>query len=142
MISGTGGIRCEKATSACMQLVSNHKDTPVYHLEGGILAYLDEIPQESSLFDGECYVFDQRIAVTHGLHPSTTYTSSCYACRHPLSTQDLKREDYLKGLQCRYCVDELTEKQKERFESRQRQIELASQRGEVHIYDPKELVAT
>jgi UPF0176 protein len=134
----TGGIRCEKATSAALQLVP--KDVPVYHLAGGILAYLDNVPKESSLFDGECYVFDQRIAVTHGLAPSAHYNTSCYACRHPLSAEDVKRDDYVKGLHCRWCMDQLTEKQKERFNSRQRQIELAAKKGLAHMHDPKEIL--
>jgi UPF0176 protein len=119
----TGGIRCEKATSACLQLLSN--DIPVYHLEGGILAYLNDIPPEQSLFDGDCYVFDQRIAVTYGLQPSIKYQESCHGCRHPLSAEDLKRKDCVEGVSCRYCTDELTEKKLERCMARQRQIELA-----------------
>ena len=139
-ISGTGGIRCEKATSACLQLVP--KDIPVYHLEGGILAYLDTIPPEQSLFDGECYVFDQRIAVTYGLKASQRYKTSCHACRHPLSEDDTHREDFVEGLSCRWCVGKLTEQQKARFEARQRQIELARKKGQVHIFDPKEMVVS
>jgi UPF0176 protein len=119
----TGGIRCEKATSACLQLVP--KDVPVYHLEGGILAYLNDIPPEDSLFDGDCYVFDQRVAVTYGLKPSTTYQQSCHGCRHPLSTEDVKRDDFVQGVSCRYCTNLLTERKQERYIARQRQIELA-----------------
>jgi UPF0176 protein len=137
-LEGTGGIRCEKATGACLQLVP--KDVPVYHLEGGILAYLDTIPPEKSLFDGDCYVFDQRIAVTHGLIPSTKWKDSCKACRHPLSTEAMQRDEFIEGLSCQYCAGHLTDKQRERFEARQLQIELARQRGEVHIHDPKEMV--
>ena len=133
---GTGGIRCEKATSAALQLVP--QNVPVYHLDGGILAYLDSIPKDESLFEGECYVFDQRIAVTHGLRPSTQYKDSCHACRHPLSVQDIQRPDFVKGMSCRHCIGSLTEKQKIRFASRQHQIELASALGKVHIHDPKE----
>lgn len=119
----TGGIRCEKATSACLQLVP--KDVSVCHLEGGILAYLDDIPPEQSLFDGDCYVFDQRIAVTHGLKQSTTYQQSCHGCRHPLSNDDVKRNDFVEGVSCRYCTETLTERKQERYVARQRQIELA-----------------
>lgn len=121
----TGGIRCEKATSACLQLVP--KDVPVYHLEGGILAYLNDIPREESLFDGDCYVFDQRVAVTYGLQPSSNYQQSCHGCRHPLSIDDLKRDDFVEGVSCRYCTDHLNEKNQERYLARQRQIELAMQ---------------
>jgi UPF0176 protein len=119
----TGGIRCEKATSACLQLLP--KDVPVYHLEGGILAYLNDVPKDQSLFEGDCYVFDQRIAVTHGLQPSIKYQQSCHGCRHPLSEEDLKRDDFVEGVSCRNCTDQLTEKKQERYTARQRQIELA-----------------
>jgi UPF0176 protein len=134
----TGGIRCEKATSLVMtsELFPN---TPVYHLEGGILAYLDKVKLEDSLFDGECYVFDQRTAVTHGLKPSERYVS-CFACRSPLCIEDLQRDDFVEGISCRYCIDELTEKRRERLEGRQRQVQLASmgETSKPHLYDPKE----
>jgi len=132
----TGGIRCEKATNACLQLVP--KGVPVYHLEGGILAYLNDISPEESLFDGDCYVFDQRVAVTYGLQPSSNFKKSCHGCRHPLSEEDLHRDDYVEGISCRYCTGKLTEKQQERFSQRQRQIELALKEGRKHIHDPKE----
>lgn len=115
------------------------KDVPVYHLEGGILAYLDSVQPEESLFDGECYVFDQRVAVTYGMKPSATYSTSCRACRRPLSNADLERDDYMEGVSCRWCADKLTDKQKERFAQRQRQVELARKTGKVHIHDPKEM---
>jgi UPF0176 protein len=132
----TGGIRCEKATVITSELFPN---TEVYHLEGGILAYLDKVQPEDSLFDGECYVFDQRTAVTHGLKPSERYTS-CFACRSPLGVEDLQRDDFVEGISCRYCLNELTEKRRERLEGRQRQIQLASMDGtsKPHIYDSKE----
>jgi UPF0176 protein len=132
----TGGIRCEKSTGVCKRLVP--ENVPVYHLEGGILAYLNDVPQEKSMFDGECYVFDKRIAVGHKLKPSEKFSRSCYACRHPLSTEDVERDDFMEGLHCRWCVGSLSEKQKIRFEARQNQIKLAKERGEVHIRDPKE----
>jgi len=132
----TGGIRCEKATNVAMQLIPN--DIPVYHLEGGILAYLDEISEEESMFDGECYVFDQRVAVTYKNRPSTTFRQKCYACRHPLSNKDLEREDFKHGVSCKYCVGQLTHKQVERFAQRQRQMELALKEGRQHIHDSKE----
>ena len=136
---GTGGIRCEKATNAAMQLIP--KDIPVYHLEGGILAYLDEVSETESMFDGDCYVFDQRVAVTYKNKPSTTFRQKCHACRHPLSNQDLERQDYKHGVHCRYCVGTLTGKQEERFAQRQKQIQLALEKGQKHIHDPKELEA-
>jgi UPF0176 protein len=132
----TGGIRCEKATS--LALISEvFPDIPIYHLEGGILGYLDQVPHEQSLFEGECYVFDKRVAVTHGLHPSKRY-AQCHACRNPLTWEDKEREDYEEGLQCRYCATKITDKQRERFRDRQIQIELANKLGTPHMYDPKE----
>lgn len=133
----TGGIRCEKATNSCLNMVP--EDVSVYHLEGGILAYLDSVKPDDSLYDGECYVFDQRVAVTYGLEPSKRYFSSCHACRHPLSVEDMERDDFVNGLSCRWCVDKLTDKQMERFSQRQRQIEIATKNGQLHIHDPKEL---
>jgi predicted sulfurtransferase len=161
--TGTGGIRCEKATSACLQLLkdtaaattatttsdtdgtsnsSSSSSTPpptlptVYHLEGGILNYLDTIPPMESKFNGECYVFDQRIAVTYGLQPSSRFTSMCFACRHPLSVEeDLQPETgFVQGLSCRYCAPSLTDQQKERFANRQRQIELGNHEVLVQNY--------
>ena len=96
----------------------------VYHLEGGILAYLDNIKPSESKYDGECYVFDQRVAVTYGCQPSTKYKQSCHACRHPLSIDEMDPLCfYVEGLSCKYCYHTLTDKQKERFGMRQKQIE-------------------
>ena len=133
----TGGIRCEKATNACQKLVPS--DVEVFHLEGGILNYLDSVPPEDSLFDGECYVFDQRVAVTYGNQPSTKFTESCKACRHPLSKVDMEGEEYVEGLACRWCAERQTEKQKERFASRQRQVQLARERGVEDFFDPQQM---
>jgi UPF0176 protein len=133
----TGGIRCEKATNVCLKMVPQGSE--VFHLEGGILNYLDSIKPEESLYKGECYVFDQRVAVTYGLKPSEIFSRSCHACRHPLSIEDLKRDDFIEGLSCRWCVDKLSEKQRERFAQRQKQILLARQKGIPHIHDPKEI---
>lgn len=123
-----------------MQLIPN--DVPVYHLEGGILAYLDEVSEEQSMFDGDCYVFDQRVAVTYKNRPSTIFRQKCHACRHPLSNQDLERDDYKHGFSCRYCAGQLTLKQEERFAQRQQQMELALKEGRQHIHDPKEQSTT
>jgi len=132
----TGGIRCEKATS--LALASEvFQDTPIYHLEGGILAYLDQVPEQESQFEGECYVFDQRVAVTHGLLPTTKYTQ-CHACRNPLLWEDLQRDDYEEGMSCRYCINDITDKKRKRFSDRQKQIELSEKLGTPHLYDPKE----
>ena len=133
----TGGIRCEKATSLALTSKA-FPGIPVYHLEGGILAYLDQVPQQESLFEGECYVFDQRVAVTHGLLPSTRYTQ-CHACRNPLLWEDKERDDYEEGMSCRYCIDIMTDKKRKRFAERQKQIDLSEKLGTPHLYDPKEL---
>ena len=145
----TGGIRCEKATNAALQLVQEYQkqnnngtdssvvELQVYHLEGGILAYLDEIPPEMSLFDGDCYVFDQRVAVTYGLEPSTTFNRSCYACRYPLSQEDVDSEYYEEGVSCPHCHFHLTDKQRERAAQRHRQVQQALKSGQKHMFDSK-----
>merc|ERR1712094_67916 len=101
---------------------------------GGILRYLDEFQdkQNESLFVGDCYVFDQRVAVSYGNKPSTTFLEKCHACRHPLSCNDVKREDFVKGISCKYCVGKLTKLQRERFAQREKQIELALNNGKKH----------
>jgi UPF0176 protein len=133
----TGGIRCEKATNICQKLVP--KDVPVYHLEGGILAYLDLVKPEESMFEGDCYVFDQRIAVTYGNKPSTRYVDSCKACRHPLSREQLEGKEYVEGLSCLWCYDKITDRQRERFAMRQRQVEIARERGVEEFFDPEQM---
>jgi UPF0176 protein len=136
----TGGIRCEKSTSYTIAANVFPKDIPVYHLDGGVLAYLDAHPDEKkSKWRGECFVFDQRVAVTHGLKPSSKY-NTCHACRRPISTDDMERPDYMKGVCCRYCKDVVTEKQLKRFEERQKQVELAEVKGSLHIHDPKDVL--
>ena len=123
----TGGIRCEKATS--LMLDKGFKD--VYHLEGGILKYLETIDKDKSLWEGECFVFDQRVAVTHGLNEGKY--DQCYACRHPLSPDEMKSSHYIKGISCPYCYNKLTNEKKSSVIERQKQIELAKLRGEDHI---------
>ena len=125
----TGGIRCEKATS--LMLERGFED--VYHLKGGILKYLENIPKEKSLWDGECFVFDQRVAVTHGLDEGQY--DQCYACRHPLSPNELKSENYIKGISCPYCFNKLTDKKKAGVTERQKQIMLSKIKGKNHIGD-------
>ncbi len=127
----TGGIRCEKSTA----YLKEQGFDEVYHLDGGILKYLEEVPQSQSLWQGECFVFDQRVAVKHGLEQGSY--DQCYACRMPLSQADLASEKYLQGLSCPHCHDSLTDEQKASFAERQKQIELAKQRGEQHIRDGK-----
>ena len=123
----TGGIRCEKATSYLL----DEGFEEVYHLKGGILKYLEHVPQEESLWDGECFVFDQRVSVKHGLEEGIY--DQCYACRHPLSPKELMSPLYQKGQSCLYCHDQLSEEKKAALQERQKQIELAKARGEVHI---------
>jgi len=127
----TGGIRCEKSTA----FLKEQGFDEVYHLDGGILKYLEEKPQENSLWQGECFVFDQRVAVKHGLEQGSY--DQCYACRMPLSTAEMASEHYVKGLSCPHCYDQTTDEQKAAFAERQRQVELAKQRGEKHIRDGK-----
>ena len=123
----TGGIRCEKATS--LMLEKGFKD--VYHLKGGILKYLETIDKDKSLWEGECFVFDQRVALTHGLNEGKY--DQCYACRHPLSPDEMNSSHYIEGISCPYCYNKLTNKKKTSVVERQKQIELAKLRGEDHI---------
>ena len=123
----TGGIRCEKATSLMLQKGFNE----VYHLQGGILKYLEKVPENDSLWSGECFVFDQRVAVKHGLIEGDY--DQCYACRHPLSPDEMKSNDFMKGISCPYCIDQLSIEKKHSLKERQHQIELARLRGELHI---------
>lgn len=123
----TGGIRCEKASA--YMLAQGFEE--VYHLEGGILKYLENIPAEESEWQGECFVFDQRVAVDHDLESGSYQT--CYACRHPLSATDLAALKYEEGICCPYCVDELTEEKRAPLAERQRQVELAEKRNTRHI---------
>jgi UPF0176 protein len=137
----TGGIRCEKATSLAIATQAFPSEIPIYHLEGGILAYLDEVPRKESLYIGECYVFDKRISVSHGLIPTTQFTQ-CHACRSPILWEDTERDDFKEGVSCRYCIDSITDKQRRRLEERQRQMELSEKLGTPHLYDPKEVQST
>jgi len=125
----TGGIRCEKATSLLLERGFKN----VYHLRGGILKYLEKIPKEDSLWEGECFVFDQRVAVTHGLNEGQY--DQCYACRHPLSPDELKSNKYIEGVSCPNCFNKLTNKKKAGVIERQKQITLSISRGENHIGD-------
>ncbi len=123
----TGGIRCEKSTNYLMgQGVED-----VYHLKGGILKYLEEVPQSESKWDGECFVFDARVSVGHGLTEGPH--SLCYACRRPITDADKLREDYEEGVSCYHCIDERDEADRDRFRERQKQIALAEKRGVVHV---------
>ncbi len=123
----TGGIRCEKST-AFMRLQGFDE---VYHLEGGILKYLEEVPPEQSLWQGECFVFDERVSVGHGLTPGPY--EPCRSCRWPLSPDDKASPLYVKGVSCPRCHDQRTPEEKVRLAERQRQVELAEARGERHV---------
>jgi UPF0176 protein len=123
----TGGIRCEKSTAYMKSLGYEN----VYHLEGGILKYLEEVPSNESLWQGECFVFDQRVSVGQGLKPGSY--DLCHACRHPITDEDKQSDRFVMGVSCPRCHDEHSAAQKKRFADRQRQIELAKQRNEQHI---------
>ena len=113
----TGGIRCEKATSYLIE----EGFSDVHHLEGGILKYLEDVSPEKSLWDGECFVFDQRVSLDHDLSPGSHMM--CHACGLPISPEDLKKPTYIKGLQCEACVNKYTDSDRARFAERQRQID-------------------
>jgi UPF0176 protein len=123
----TGGIRCEKSTA----LLRNRGFDEVYHLEGGILKYLEEIPEAQSLWQGQCFVFDERVSVGHGL--SVGPHGLCRACRQPLLAEHLDSSAYVPGVSCPRCIDQTTEEQKSSARERQRQWELARQRDEAHL---------
>jgi len=123
----TGGIRCEKSTAYLKEKGFDE----VYHLQGGILKYLEEVPQEESLWQGECFVFDNRVAVNHALEKGDY--DQCHACRLPITEEDKQSEYYEKGVSCPRCYDKLSEAQKTAFKERQKQIELAASRGEEHL---------
>ena len=113
----TGGIRCEKATS----LLKKKGYKNIYHLRGGILQYLDDIPEEKNLFEGECFVFDKRVALDQKLEKGSF--SICHACGMPVSIQDQKREEYREGIQCHFCINKFNDNDRKRFEERQKQID-------------------
>ena len=123
----TGGIRCEKSTA----LLKSQGFDEVYHLKGGILKYLETVPEEESLWEGECFVFDQRVSVKHGLEVGNY--DMCHACRMPISQQEMQDERYVKGISCPHCFDTMDDRQRARFQERQKQIELARKRDENHI---------
>ena len=123
----TGGIRCEKSTNF---LLSQGVEE-VYHLKGGILKYLEDVPAENSLWQGECYVFDSRVSVGHGLVPGQN--ESCGACRRPVTPDDRAHPAYEKGVRCPACIDEYSEADRARFRERQKQMDLAAARGELHL---------
>eukprot|EP00514_Thraustochytrium_sp_LLF1b_P004218 CAMPEP_0184525374 /NCGR_PEP_ID=MMETSP0198_2-20121128/10061_1 /TAXON_ID=1112570 /ORGANISM="Thraustochytrium sp., Strain LLF1b" /LENGTH=354 /DNA_ID=CAMNT_0026916823 /DNA_START=197 /DNA_END=1261 /DNA_ORIENTATION=- len=119
----TGGIRCEKSTSFLKQKGFEN----VYHLKGGILKYLEEVPKEESQWKGKCYVFDDRIAVDHSLTPAAEL-DTCIGCRHVLVPEDKESADFVQGVQCPHCADKLTPRHLQRVKSRALQIELHNKR--------------
>ncbi|RZA08461.1 MAG: hypothetical protein EOO68_02040, partial [Moraxellaceae bacterium] len=121
------GIRCEKSTA----YMKEQGFDEVYHLEGGILKYLEEVPEEESLWRGQCFVFDNRVAVNHSLQKGIY--DQCHGCRHPITEEDKLSPQYMIGVSCPLCYDKLTDEQKSRFSERQKQIQLAKMRNEVHI---------
>ena len=129
----TGGIRCEKASS----FMKNEGFKKVYHLKGGILKYFESVSKENSLWDGECFVFDERVSVKHDL--SVGDYDMCHGCRMPITETDKTSQKYILGVSCPNCFDQTSEEQKSRYMSRQKQIDLAKQRNQKHI-GPKEEV--
>lgn len=123
----TGGIRCEKATAYVKSLGIED----VFHLKGGILKYLEEVPAEQSLWQGECFVFDERVSVSHGLVEGDA--ELCRACRFPLTTDDRLSPHYKIGVSCPHCHEVRSERDRARYAERHRQVELAEARGEGHI---------
>ncbi|TGQ71183.1 rhodanese-related sulfurtransferase [Mesorhizobium sp. M00.F.Ca.ET.186.01.1.1] len=119
----TGGIRCEKATAYVKSLGFDD----VFHLKGGILKYLEEVPAEQSLWQGECFVFDERVSVSHGLAEGEA--ELCRACRHPLTRDELASPHYAAGISCPHCLDARSDEDRQRYAERQRQVELAEARG-------------
>ena len=119
----TGGIRCEKATA----YVKSCGIDEVFHLKGGILKYLEEVPQAESLWEGECFVFDERVSVSHGLQEGEA--ELCRACRRPLTPQDRQSPHYSAGISCAACHGERSEADRVRYAERQRQVDLARERG-------------
>ena len=129
----TGGIRCEKASS----FMKERGFKNVNHLKGGILNYFEKIDASISLWEGECFVFDDRVSVKHDLSVGTY--DMCHGCRMPITEKDKKNNKYIRGVACPTCFDNTSEEQKNRYMSRQKQVDLAKERNQKHI-GPKEEV--
>ena len=130
----TGGIRCEKSTA----LLRAEGFEEVYHLEGGILKYLETVPEAESLWQGECFVFDERVAVGHGL--TQGQSAFCRSCRYPLTPEDRQSPQYEQGISCPHCYGQKSEEKLQRLREREKQIRLAEQRQQVHmgrVYPPR-----
>ena len=120
----TGGIRCEKATAYVKSLGFDE----VFHLKGGILKYLEDVPEDASLWKGECFVFDERVSVSHGLAEGEA--ELCRACRHPLTPQERASPHYKAGISCPHCHEARSDDDRARYAERHRQVELAARRGD------------
>ena len=123
----TGGIRCEKSTA----LLKSKGYENVFHLKGGILKYLENVPEDNSLWEGDCFVFDQRVSVRHGLEVGDY--DMCHACRMPVSADEVEDERFVVGVSCPHCHDTTDPRQRARFEERQKQMELAKKRSQNHL---------
>ena len=123
----TGGIRCEKSTA----FLRAEGIDDVVHLQGGILKYLENVEEKDSLWQGECFVFDQRVSVDHQLQPGTY--DLCHACRQPITEEDKKSPLYVRGVSCPHCAGSIDPTKRKNFAERQRQMDLAKARGEKHI---------
>jgi UPF0176 protein len=123
----TGGIRCEKATA----FMKEQGFDEVYHLKGGILKYLEDVPAEQSLWEGACFVFDERVSVEHGLKEGNH--KLCHACRSPITAEEVTSPHYEEGVSCSQCYGTRSEDDRERYRERQRQIALAKKRSSTHI---------
>lgn len=123
----TGGIRCEKSTA----YLKTQGFDQVFHLKGGILKYLEQVPEQETLWQGECFVFDDRVTVDHRLEPGSY--DQCNACRMPITEADKASAQYRHGVSCPHCYDRTSDARKQRFQEREKQIRLARQRGESHL---------
>jgi UPF0176 protein len=123
----TGGIRCEKSTNYLLKQGFEN----VFHLNGGILKYLEEVPENESLWEGECFVFDGRVSVNQNLQEGEY--QQCFACRRPVSVEDMQSEHYVEGVSCPHCIDTVSDQDRARFIERQRQITLAKSRNQQHL---------
>ncbi len=129
----TGGIRCEKSTSYLLQM--GFKD--VYHLKGGILNYLEKIPQEQSLWQGECFVFDERVSVNHDLEKGTY--DICHGCKFPLSEADKQHKDYQVAVKCHRCAQKFSPKHYQKAAIRHKQMQIAKQKGILHLGNQRDI---
>ena len=130
----TGGIRCEKASS----LMKTKGFKNVYHLKGGILNYFESVPEKESLWNGECFVFDDRVSIKHDLSEGTY--NMCHGCRMPITDDDKKSKKFIKGVACPKCFDKTSDEQKSRYMSRQKQIDIAKKRNKQHIGPREEVI--